>query len=186
MEGGVFPGAFVVDRISGQRGCNLWIEVIFMDTKKQSISDKGQDLTKPGKKGFQPGVSGNPKGRPRGARNKITQLAEALLDGEAEKLVRKVIELALEGDMVALRLCFERILPPRKDRPISVKLSPIESPQDIADASAEVLRAVSEGTITPSEGHVFMTMLETHRKVVEVAELSSRLDRLEEHAGLDR
>ena len=157
-----------------------------METKKQSNSDKGQDLTKPGKKGFQPGVSGNPKGRPRGARNKITQLAEALLDGEAEALVRKVIERALEGDMMALRLCLERILPPRRDRPISVKLPRIETPQAIADASVEILLAVSEGTITPNEGHAFMVLLETHRRAVEVAELTNRLDRLEEHAGLDQ
>ena len=82
--------------------------------------------------------------------------------------------------MVALRLCLERILPPRRDRPISVELPRIETPQDIADASAEVMRAVSEGTITPNEGQAVMAMLETHRRAVEVAELSNRLDRLEE------
>ena len=151
-----------------------------MKTKKQSNSDTGQELTKLGTKGFQKGVSGNPKGRPRGARNKLTLMAEALLDGEAEDLVRKVIERGLGGDMVALRLCLERILPPRRDRPISVKLPRIETPQDIADASAEVMRAVSEGTITPNEGQAVMAMLETHRRAVEVAELSNRLDRLEE------
>lgn len=32
---------------------------------------------------FKPGKSGNPDGRPRGARNRATLVAEALLDGEA-------------------------------------------------------------------------------------------------------
>jgi hypothetical protein len=44
---------------------------------------------------FEPGQSGNPSGRPKGARNKATVVIEALLEDEAEALIRKVIELAL-------------------------------------------------------------------------------------------
>jgi hypothetical protein len=55
---------------------------------------------------FRKGQSGNPSGRPPGARNKTTLAAEALLDGEAEALTRKAIERALEGDTTALRLFF--------------------------------------------------------------------------------
>ena len=151
-----------------------------MKTKHQSNLDTAIELNKTGKKGFQKGTSGNPNGRPKGARNKLTLMAEALLDDEAEELVRKMIDRALGDDMVALRFCLERILPPRRDRPISIKLPRIETPQDIADASAEIMCAVSEGTITPSEGHTFMAMLETHRRVVDVADMTNRLDRLEE------
>jgi hypothetical protein len=64
------------------------------------------------KGGFRKGRSGNPKGRPAGARNKATQSAELLLDGEAEALTRRAVELALAGDGMALRLCLERIIPP--------------------------------------------------------------------------
>jgi hypothetical protein len=53
---------------------------------------------------FRPGASGNPRGRPNGARNRATVTAEALLDGEAEAISRKLIEKALEGDTTALRL----------------------------------------------------------------------------------
>jgi hypothetical protein len=45
--------------------------------------------------------------------------AEALLDGEAEALTRKAVELALAGDTVALRLCLERLLPPRRSRRVT-------------------------------------------------------------------
>jgi hypothetical protein len=79
---------------------------------------------------FRKGQSGNPSGRPRGARNKATLAVEALLDGEAEVLTRRAIERAKEGDSVALRLCLERILPPRKDRPVSFALPKIESAAD--------------------------------------------------------
>jgi hypothetical protein len=77
-----------------------------------------------------PGQSGNPYGRPRGARNRATVVAERLLDGEADALTRKAIELAKEGDTTALRLCIERILPARKDRPVNeLRRSPTVSRQ---------------------------------------------------------
>src|SRR5580704_6937267 len=71
---------------------------------------------------FKAGRSGNPAGKPKGSRNAATLAMEALLDGESEALTRKAIELAKGGDMAALRLCLDRILPPRKDRPVSFAL----------------------------------------------------------------
>jgi hypothetical protein len=56
---------------------------------------------------FKPGQSGNPDGRPKGARNRATIAAERLLDGEADTLTRKAIQLAQQGDTTALRLCIE-------------------------------------------------------------------------------
>ena len=68
------------------------------------------------------GESGNPSGKPLGSRHKVTLAVEKLLDGEGEELTRKAIELALEGDLTALKLCLERICPPRKSRPINIEL----------------------------------------------------------------
>jgi hypothetical protein len=62
-----------------------------------------------------PFENGNP-GRPRGSRNKATVAAESLLEGEAERLTRKAVERALEGDVAALKLCMDRLLPPRRER----------------------------------------------------------------------
>ena len=47
---------------------------------------------------FKPGQSGNPAGKPKGARNRSTIAAELLLEGEARALTRKAIELGLAGD----------------------------------------------------------------------------------------
>ena len=66
---------------------------------------------------FKPGQSGNPSGRPKGARHRTTVAIEALLEGEGEALTRKAIELAKAGDMQALRLCMDRLAPPRRDFP---------------------------------------------------------------------
>jgi hypothetical protein len=51
---------------------------------------------------FEPGKSGNPAGKLKGTRNKTTLAVEALLDGEAETITRKAIELAKDGDLAAL------------------------------------------------------------------------------------
>ncbi len=77
--------------------------------------------------GYQPGQSGNPTGRPKGTRNKATLVAESLLQGEAEKLVRKLIEKAIKGDPGSLRLAIERILPAMKDKPISIAMPTIRT-----------------------------------------------------------
>jgi Family of unknown function (DUF5681) len=61
-----------------------------------------------------PGVNGNRAGRPKGACHKATLAAEALLEGEAEGITRKAVELAIGGDTTALRLCLERIMPARR------------------------------------------------------------------------
>jgi len=60
---------------------------------------------------YKPGQSGNPTGRPKGARKKATVAVETLLEGEAETITRRCIDLALEGDHTALRLCLSRIFP---------------------------------------------------------------------------
>ena len=64
---------------------------------------------------------GNP-GRPKGARHKTTLAIEAILDGEAKALTQKAIEMAMSGDTTALRLCLERLAPPRRDRSVSLSL----------------------------------------------------------------
>src|SRR5215211_737744 len=100
---------------------------------------------------FQPGQSGNPSGRPPGSRNKTTLALDALLDGEAEALTRKAIELAKAGDMVALRLCLDRICPPRKDRPVRFDLPTLKTAADAVEAASAIIGAVSHGDLTPSE-----------------------------------
>src|SRR6185436_9264718 len=101
--------------------------------------------------GFQRGQSGNPAGKPPGSRNRTTTAVEALLDGEAEKLTRKAVEMALSGDTVAMRLCLDRIVPARKDRPVPFTLPKLETAADALAATAALVEAVAAGQLTPSE-----------------------------------
>ena len=98
------------------------------------------------------GRSGKPAGRSQGSRNKATLAVEALLDGEVEGLTRKVIDLALDGDTTALRLCLDRLCPPRKDRLVSFKLPPMKAPADAVAAMSALLAAVAKGKVTPGGG----------------------------------
>jgi Family of unknown function (DUF5681) len=128
---------------------------------------------------FEKGLSGNPNGRPKGSRNATTRALEALLDGQANALTQKAIDLALGGDMAALRLCLDRILPPRKDRPVSFTLPTINSPQDAAAIVSSVLAAVAAGEITPADAAEVGKLIDSYVKAYETAELAERLERLE-------
>ena len=123
-------------------------------------------------------TKGNP-GKPRGARHKDTQAALALMDGEGEALTRKAIELALAGDTVALRLCLERLAPPRKDAPVTFPLAEMRTAADTTQAAAGVLKAVARGELTPSEGTHVMALIETYRRTLETTELEARVAALE-------
>ncbi len=126
-------------------------------------------------KPFEPG---NP-GRVRGSRNRATVAAEALLEGEAEALTRKAVNMALAGDTVALRLCLERLVPPRKDRPLAFDLPPINDAKDHPAVLASVLQAVAGGDLTPTEGQAFAGLMEQHRRAIETADIVGRLEALE-------
>jgi hypothetical protein len=119
---------------------------------------------------FRPGHSGNPLGRPKGSLNRTTLAAAALLDGEAEELTRTVIELARNRDMAALRLCLERILPPRRERLIQIELPPLRKASDARKAMAAITAAVANGEITTSEATELAKLVETFLRALEASD----------------
>lgn len=143
------------------------------------IENVAPDNSTKKQRGFTKGRSGNPKGKPKGAKNLVTRAAEALLDGEADKLTRKAIEMALAGDGFALRLCLERIIPPRKDRPVSFKMPAIDSAADAALLMGSLLQAVAEGRITPFEASELTKLVDSYCRTLETAEYEKRLAALE-------
>jgi hypothetical protein len=143
----------------------------------------GKEQTpKPRKGQFAPGKSGNPEGRPAGSRNKATLAIDALLDGEAAALTRKAITLAKGGDMQALKLCMDRIVPPRRDRPLAFALPPIGSPGDAATAMGALLKATADGELTPLEAGEVAKLVDTYIRTVETNDLTKRIEQLERTA----
>jgi hypothetical protein len=104
---------------------------------------------------------------------------EALLDGEAEAIVRKAIEKAKAGDSIALRMCLERIVPVRRDRPVGFCFPPIKTAGDAVAATGSLVAAVSSGDITPSEAAELSKLIEGFVKSLEVTELAERIAKLE-------
>ena len=128
---------------------------------------------------FAPGQSGNPAGKKPGTRHTTTRAVEALLEGQHEALTKKAVAKALEGDMTAMRLCLDRIAPPRKDSPITFDLPQIKSAVDAVSASSALLDALAAGEVTPDEAGRVMALLTAHKALVEAGELETRIAELE-------
>jgi hypothetical protein len=116
-----------------------------------------------------------------GARNAATLAAEALLDGQAEALTQKAIEAALGGDGAALRLCLDRIVPPRRER-VKFALPPLNGAEDAAAAMAAIMAAVAEGELTMGEAESAGRLVESFVRALEAGEHEQRLRALEEKA----
>jgi Family of unknown function (DUF5681) len=139
----------------------------------------GKDNLKP----FKPGQSGNPNGRPQGSRHKVTLACDSLLEGEAEAITRKAVEMAKGGDAVAMRLCLERIVPPRRDRAVAFTLPALETAADAKVAAGAIVRAVADGDLTPSEAAELSKLLDNFTRVLEATDFQTRLEALERKAN---
>ena len=128
---------------------------------------------------FQKGESGNPAGRPRGARNRATLLMESLLADDAEAIGRKAVEMAQPGDLAAIRLCIDRLLPPRKDEPVAFELPPLDKAADSVAAAARIVAAVADGDLTPSEAADLAKVVDVYVGALATKGFEERLAKLE-------
>ena len=129
---------------------------------------------------FEKGKSGNPSGRPPGSRNAATVAVEALLEGEAETLSRKAVEMALSGSAMALRLCLDRIAPPRRGRAITLDIGPTRTLADLSEAQSTILTAMAAGDLTVEEAADAARVIEAVGAAHERRELETRISALEE------
>lgn len=128
---------------------------------------------------FVQGQSGNPKGKPKGVRHTATQISYALMEGNLEEVLAVVIERAKGGDMTACKMVLDKVLPNTKDRLITLKIRLINDLKDVGNAQAEILQAVSNGSITPSEGEKIASIIEARRRSIETIDLETRISQLE-------
>ena len=125
-----------------------------------------------------PFANGNPR-RPPGSKNRTTLLAAALLEGEAEELVHKAVEVALGGDVPMLKFLLGRILP--KERLVPIDLPPADGDFDTVDAMGAILDAAVTGKILPSEASGLANSVAVYARTTDVAELRSRLETIEKN-----
>jgi hypothetical protein len=127
---------------------------------------------------FTRGNRGGP-GRPSGLPNRKTRQLEALLEQDAEHLVAVLIRKARAGDATALRIAFDRLLPPRRSRPIEIELPPINGLADLTTAHNAVLSALNVGEISASEAQALTAVIDTQRKSLEATALEDKVRQLE-------
>lgn len=135
---------------------------------------------------FQPGQSGNPKGRPQGSRSRKLVALDALAEGEIEDIVRAMIEKAKEGDAVAARPILDRVWPARKGARVPFRLAKVTKAEDLPAAFAAVIDQVAVGELSLDEGTLIAGLLDVHRRTFETSELAERLTALEEKLGASK
>jgi len=128
---------------------------------------------------FKKGQSGNPAGKPKGAKDKRTELRE-LLKPHAEKLVKRVVDLALAGDVSALRICIDRIIPPVRENRLSIALPVVKDVAGCTAAQAKVLQAVTAGELLPGEAEALSALIEHQRRGLESSDHEARVRAIEE------
>lgn len=129
---------------------------------------------------FQKGRSGNPKGKAKGTKNRATLAAEQLLHCDLANICRKLIEEALTGNMQAIKLVLDRVLPPKRDRAIDIKLPKLQSTDDAVKAMSLIIDAVGNGHVTPGEGEAISRVVDTFVRAVQAHDIEKRVSLLEE------
>ena len=128
---------------------------------------------------FHKGESGNPAGRRRGSRNRTTILMQSLLEADGEALARKAIDLAKGGDLAALRMCMDRLVPARKHEPIAVDLPRLDTAADTVTAASTIVAAVAAGELAPAEGADIAKVVDIYVRALATQEFEERLAKLE-------
>ena len=128
---------------------------------------------------FHKGESGNPAGRPRGSLNRTTALMQSLLEANAEAIARKAIDLATGGDLTAIRICFDRLVPARKHEPIALELPRLDTAADTVTAASTIVAAVAAGELAPSEAADIAKAVDIYVRALATQQFEERLAKLE-------
>jgi hypothetical protein len=128
---------------------------------------------------FTKGRSGNPRGRPVGARHRAIVALDRIGEDAASDILTVVVAAARGGDIRAAEILLRRVWPERKGRPISIDLPTMKDAITVQDALARVVSATANGALMPDEGEALANLLDRHRAAIETLELDARLRALE-------
>lgn len=131
----------------------------------------------PGRQGWRPGESGNPKGRPAGSRNKKNVVAEEFAK-DGSKVARVVMDAALAGDMQAASLVLQRLSPPLRARAERVTFD-LDPAAPLTAQAQQAISAVASGDIDPDTGQLLVGCITALAGVKQIDELEQRLSALE-------
>ena len=130
-----------------------------------------------GQRGWVPGQSGNPSGRPAGSRNRKNVIADEFAN-EGSAIARKVIEAALAGDMQAANICLSRLSPPLRARAEKVQFE-LTPDAPLSTQAQQILTAVAAGDVDPETGQLLINCIASFAGLKATDELEARLAALE-------
>ena len=125
---------------------------------------------------FTKGKSGDPSGRPK----KDTANLKPLLAKHGESVLKKVIDAALEGDLTACKLVLDRLYPAIKSQAMPVNIPVGET---LPETGNNIVTETMTGNVPPDIGASLITALSNQAKLVELTEVSQRLERIEQQLG---
>ena len=126
---------------------------------------------------FVKGQSGNPKGKPRGIKNRKTLIMEELeRDGSA--LANAIKAKALEGDASCLALWLSRLEPPLRARAEKVTFA-LNRAKPLHEQAQQIMDAVAAGKVDPETGQMLIACLDRVGNLKAVEELQVRIEALE-------
>jgi hypothetical protein len=96
------------------------------------------------------------------------------------------IEKARAGDITAIRLCLERVIPRLRDRPTLFDLPPINSAPDALAALSTIVAGVSGGELTAAEGSELSKLVDHYLRALEAKDFEQRLRMLESEPPKER
>lgn len=129
---------------------------------------------------FQKGSSGNPRGKAKGTKNRATLAAEQLLQGELESICRRLIQEATSGNMQAIKMILDRVLPPKRNSYISFKLPDLDDSSGFLHAIDSVMKAVSQGNLSVEDAEALTKMIDIYIRAKEAYEYEERLSKIEQ------
>jgi len=128
-----------------------------MDDDEKKAQRRGRPFTK--------GESGNPSGRPKGALNKSTLMAEALLADKTGLVMRKLFEDVERGDRVAIRFCASRLIPAQRERPVELELGELRNAADAEAEYAKIYKGVADRDMSATQGEKMCRIIDGFLKV---------------------
>lgn len=123
---------------------------------------------------FQKGKSGNPSGKPKGAKDKRTEL-RSLFEPHRKALIKTAVDKALSGDTTALRICIDRLVAPVRGNPANI----CNFSGTLSERGERVMEAIAQGSISAEEAAALMSVIQMQTRIVESDELEKRLLALE-------
>jgi len=124
---------------------------------------------------YKKGESGNPRGRPKDKTTAI--MLRKSINADMPEIIKTLVNSAKNGDVSAAKVLLDRVCPALKPQSMSISLPISDSLPEMGSA---IIKATLSGVVAPDIGSQLITALSSQGKLVELQELTKRLEALEQ------